>query len=416
MLGQGHTKRTSCRCCGSMDLEVVLSIGPTPIGDAYVTEDQLQQPQAMYPLDLYLCRSCGITVLLDVIEPRLLYDNFIYKTSISLGLTQHFADYAQDIVARIQSTKGTLVVDIGSNDGVLLKSFGSYGLRVLGVDPAPEAVADARRDGIETLLSYFDEKVTQEIIRHYGQANIVTANNTFANIDNIDAMVASIRNLLSPDGVFVMETGYLVDLIQGRLIDVIYHEHLSYFSIKPLARFFLRHQMEMIHAQRISTKGGSIRCMAQKVGGPHRRSNSVGEMIAFEEEVGTADASTFKQIATEIQETKESIHEKIRIIKEKGLLVAGYGASVGATTLIYLFGLGELLDFVVDDNPAKHHRYTPGYHVPVFPSSELYRRNPQSVIILSWRYKESIIMKHRQYLQQGGEFIVPLPNIEVHNE
>ena len=406
-------RRDTCRLCGGHDLELVLQLAPTPPGDVYVPAELLDEIQGTYPLALFLCHSCGHTQLLDMVDPEILYGDYIYVTTISLGLAEHFRRYADDVLRRVNPAEGTLVVDIGSNDGTLLKFFQGRGMRVLGVDPARDIARKATESGIETLPSFFTSELAHQIKNERGPAAIITANNVFANVDDLTDMTEGIRHLLAPDGVFVFETGYLVDLIQNTLVDNIYHEHLSYYSVKPLKTFFPHHGMELIDIEHVSTKGGSLRGTVQLAGGPRTASPSVAKLVALEASLGLDRAETFKAFAARIDTVKSQLVSRLRDLKAQGKTIAAYGASVGTTTLIYYFGLGDMLSFIVDENRRRQGLFSPGYHIPVLPPQVIYERKPEYVLILAWRYAEPIVEKHQAYLEQGGHFIVPLPKIVV---
>lgn len=399
--------------CGSRDLELVLQLVPTPSGDAYVSVDKLAQTQEIYPLDLFLCHGCGLSQLPDVIDPEILYREYIYQTSISLGLANHFDSYAEQVLRRINPPKGGLVVDFGSNDGTLLKCYQNRGMRVLGVEPALAIARTAVDSGVPTLPAFFTAELARKIKSEHGAASIVTANNVFANIDNLIDMAAGIRDLLAPDGVFVLETSYLVDVIEKVLLETFFHEHLSYCSVKPLDAFFRRNGMELIDVQCVPTKGGSLRCTVQRAGGPRATSPSVAEFMTLESSLGIHSAEPFKAFATRIEAVKKQLLRLLHDLQARQKTIAGYGASVGVTTLIYQFDLGGVMSFLVDDNPSRQSLFSPGTHLPVLPSEVLYRRKPGYVLILAWGYSEPIITKHQAFLQQGGRFIIPLPKIEL---
>lgn len=408
-----HYRRSNCRLCKSTDLEMVLPLAPTPVGDAYVTQDRLREEQAVYPLELFLCKDCGLAQLSDVVNPAILYGHFIYETSISLGLVEHFRQYADEVVQRIQPPSGSLVIDIGSNDGTVLGFFRERGMRVLGVEPAAAIAQKACDRGVETLAGFFSSDLARKLRNDYGPAKIVTSNNTFANIDDLDDIMEGIRALLAPDGVFVMETGYATDLVANRLFDTIYHEHLSYFAVRPLKIFFERHDLELVDAQHIGTKGGSFRVTAQLSGGPCPVLPSVESMIQREEAAGIGRPEAYTTLATDMSQVRDRIIEQVKELKTKGKTVAGYGASVGTTTFLYYLGLKDAFDFIADDNPAKFNMFSPGMHIPVLPSQALLEKRPDYVLILAWRYADAIIKNNQAFLERGGRFIVPWPEIKI---
>jgi SAM-dependent methyltransferase len=405
-------RRDTCRTCGSRDLELVLPMAATPPGDHYVTAAQLDQPQAVYPMDLFLCEACGLAQLLDVVDPELLYRDYIYNTSISLGLVQHFDAYAAAVIERVSAPAGALVVDIGSNDGTLLRGFKTRGMRVLGVDPAREVARQATAAGLETLPEFFTPAIGDAIRRERGPAAIVTANNVFANIDDLDSLVDGIRRLLAPDGVFVFETGYFPDLVRQSIVDNIYHEHLSYYAVKPLQTFFAKHGMALAGVDHAPTKGGSIRGFVRLQESDRALPAGQRDALAQDEERGGFDrAAGLRPFGDRMTRLKAEVTALVGDLKRQGRTLAGYGASVGVTTLLYYFDLGSAVSFMVDDNPVRHERYTPGHHIPVLPSSALYERTPADVLLLAWRYAEPILARHTRFRQQGGRFIVPLPDL-----
>lgn len=410
---QSVFRRNNCRLCESNALELVLSLEPTPSGDAYVTKDKLGIRQETYPLDVVLCKNCGHVQLFDVVNPDLLYGNYIYTTSISLGLVEYFNKYADDVMGLVKPAKGALVVDIGSNDGTLLKAFKKHGMKVLGVDPAPVASQNAIEAGIETLQTIFTLDLAHQIKRDYGEAAIITANNVFANIDNLKEVIEGMRELLSEEGIFVFETGYLLDLVNKIIIDNIYHEHISYYAVKPLKAFFDCYDMELIDIKRSESKGGSFRAFVQVKGGRRDICPIVKELIALEIERGLDTAEPYARIVREIESTKSRLRVLLDNLKKENKTIAGYGASVGVTTLMYLFDIAQDLIFLADDNPARYNLFSPGHYVPVFPSEVLYERKPDYVLILAWRYAEPIMKRHNEFLKLGGHFITLLPEVKI---
>jgi SAM-dependent methyltransferase len=390
-----------------------LQLAPTPIADDYVPADRVDEVQEVYPLDLYLCRSCGHVQLLDVVDPEALFGEYVYVTSVSLGLVEHFRRYADELIRRMNLPQGALVVDIGSNDGTLLRFFQEGGMRVLGVDPAREIARQATESGIETLPTYFTFELARKIRQERGSAAVITANNVFAHVDDLADMTEGIRALLAGDGVFVFEVSYLVDIVQKFLFDTVYHEHLCYHTVKPLDFFFSRRGMQLIDVQRIRTKGGSLQGIAQLAGGPWPVLPSVAEHVALEERLGFDRPETFKAFATTINGVKAQLLNLLRDLDAQGKTIAGYGASATVTTLLYHFDLGGVLDFIVDDNPRKHNKFSPGHHIPVFSPEALCEREADYVLILAWNYAEPIMKKHQTFVDQGGHFIVPLPEVRV---
>ena len=414
-------KRDTCRLCTSSNVECVVPLQPIPILTPNVDAELAVRQHAgvqvsTVPLGLYRCNACGHVQLLDVVDPEVQYNNFRYRTTISLGLPEHFVKFADEVIAASATPAASFIVEVGSNDGTLLRAFKERGMKVLGVDPARKIAEQATAAGVNTLATFFTETLARKIRSEHGPADILIANNTFANLDNLEDFAAAIRTLLAPSGVFVFETSYGADVVQKALIDTIYHEHLSYFMVGPLDLYFARHGMEFIDVRRIWTKGGSIRGTVQLAGGRRRRSTSVEMMTAEERQLGFDGKRPFEKMNATIGALQSEVATLVAARKAAGKRVAAYGASVGTTTLIQQFGLGAQLDFVADDNPLCTNLAGPGYRVPVLRSEAIYERKPDTIILLAWRYAEAILGKHQRFLEQGGEFVIPLPSLEVRSQ
>jgi SAM-dependent methyltransferase len=407
------SRRATCRLCNSQNLELVFQLAPSPIGDAYVMRDQLNVKQDTYPIDLFLCRECGLSQLIDIIDPEVLYGDYIYLTGSSLGLREHFKEYANDVIRAMVPSKESLIIDIGSNDGILLSYFKKDGHKVLGIEPACHIAERAISSGIETLPEFFHPNLAEKIVDDYGHAAIVTANNVYANIDDLQTFTQGIRTLMAPDGVFIFESFYLADVIQNMVFDFIYHEHLSAFAVKPLQFFFSRMGMELIAVKRVPTKGGSIRYFVQLKNGPRKIDSSVASMINFENTIGLYDHETFQLFSNKVNALKMQTHNVLSKVRAQDRKIVGFGASITATTLIYHFGIGEFLEYLVDDNPDKQGRFSPGLHIPVYAPEELYHNRPDYALILAWRFAEPIIDKNKEFINRGGQFIIPVPEMRI---
>ena len=408
------THRETCRLCSATAFELVLPILPSAIGDAFVSASELGQVQGTYPLDTYLCLECGHLQNLDVIDPEILFRNYTYRTAASLGLVDHFRRYAESAVEGLGLAAGSLVVEMGSNDGSLLKAFQGRGMRVVGIDPARSIAERATGDGVPTLPEFFGAPLAERMRREHGAAALFCANNVFAHIDDMADVVGGIARLLAPDGVFIFEVSYLPDMIDNMVYDTIYHEHVSHHALIPLETFFNRHGMALFDVERAPTKGGSIRGFAQlKPAGTRPRSQRLQDMLAEETRRGITQPKIFRDFFQAIEQRKRTLLAQLDAAIAAGQSIAAYGASTTTTTLMYHLELGPRIAFIVDDNPIKQGTFSPGWHIPVLPSSELYVRRPDLVIILSWIYRAPIIARHRQFLDEGGRFVVPLPTVET---
>ncbi len=410
-----HVKhKTHCRLCGSTSLDHVLPIKPSPIGDAFVPADRLGEPQDVYPLDCYLCLDCGHLQNLDVVDPDILFRDYTYRTSVSLGLVEHFKRYAHSAVTELGVTKGSLVVEMGSNDGSLLKAFRNEGMRVRGVDPARDIAAAATADGIPTMPDFFTSELAARIKADQGNAALFCANNVFAHIDNMADVVSGIRLLLADDGAFIFEVSYIVDMIDNMVFDTIYHEHVSHHALLPLETFLNSNDMTLFHVERTSTKGGSIRAFAQpRSTGTRPRSEQLSTLMREEERRGITKPKIYRDWFEAIEQRRRAVLAYLDKARASGKMIAAYGASTTTTTLLYHFELEGRVKFIVDDNPLKQGRFSPGAHLPVLPSTELLAQKPDIVVILAWIYAEPIIKHNRPYIDAGGTFLVPLPEPRV---
>ena len=281
-------------------------------------------------------------------------------------------------------------------------------MTVLGIDPARDVAKVANERGIETLNTFFNASIARQLRKERGPATIITANNVFANLDNLDDICAGILELLAPDGVFIMETSYLGDVVENTLVETVFHEHISYFSVKPLVPFFQRMGMEVIEAQRQPTKGGSIRLTMQCAGGKRPVAASVAEVIADEDKLGLHAPAVFKTMFEKLAGVKMDLLRQLDRLQ--GNTVAGYGASVGVVTLLYEWELAGRLSFIVDDNERKQGTFSPGQHIPVYAPQALYDRKADAVLVLAWNYADPIMKKHPQF---RGKFIIPLPEVRI---
>lgn len=390
-------------------------MAPTPPANAFVGKEDLSEAQQTFPLDIFFCENCHHVQLLDVVDPAVLFENYVYVSGTSPVFVKHFADYAAFVIDSYSPTTGSMVFDIGSNDGTLLKAFQKNGYKVLGVDPAKDIAARATTDGVETITGFFSPEMAKDIQEHHGAAGVITANNVFAHIDDLGGVLDGIRDLLDVEGVFVFEVSYLVNVFEYTLFDTIYHEHLAYHGVGPLVTFMQAHGMELIGAQRVSSHGGSLRAVAQKQGGPKPVDHSVGELVNLEKQMGLDKAETYRDFGTRIGVLKAELSTLLREKKEQGRTIAAFGAPAKATTLMYHFEIGpDLIDYIVDDSPLKQGLYSPGMHIPVVPSSAIYEKKPDDIVILAWNFAAPIMENHKAFKEQGGKFIVPLPNVVVH--
>jgi len=407
-------KKENCRLCNSANILLVVNINPSPIADAYVSNEQLNEIQDLYPLDLYLCEDCGHIQNTYVVNPDLLFRDYTFFTSNFKGLVEHFKAYADDITRSFSFEEGDLVVEIGSNDGTFLLNLKEKGMKVLGVDPAIDAVNLANEKGAKTLPDYFTDELTQKIVSENGKAALVVANNVFAHSDNLIDIISGIEKLLDKDGIFIFEVSYLADIVDRFLFDTIYHEHVSYHSINPLQKSFARKGLKIFDIVRNKSKGGSIRCFVKRTSSEKNNVQPVvQEYIQNEILRGLDKKEVFLKYNKDILQKKKEVLTLIDQLLAEGKKIAGYGASTTVTTLMWHFELTERLLFLVDDNKIKQYLFSPKNHLEVLPSAELVNRNIDYVVIMAWNYAEPIMANSKAFAENGGKFIIPLPELRI---
>jgi SAM-dependent methyltransferase len=408
-------RRSTCRLCDSRNMAHAFSLTPTPPANAFVPAEAVSVAQDVFPLELFFCEDCTHLQLVDVVDPELLFGNYVYVSGTSPSFVRHFESYSDAVARLVALAPGALVVDIGSNDGTLLRAFRNrHGARVLGVDPARNLAEMATASGIETIPDFFSAALAQTLAAERGRAAIVTANNVFAHVDDIGGVADGVRALLADDGVFVFEVSYLTDVVEGILFDTIYHEHLCYHAVRPLIPFFERHGLELIEAFRVSAHGGSLRGVAQLQNGPRPRGSSVARAVAKEAELGLGRIESYRALSRRIDALGAELRDLLSGLRAQGKSIAGFGAPAKATTLMYHFGIGaDVVDFIVDDSPLKQGMFTPGMHIPVVPARAIDERRPDYVLVLAWNFAAPIIAKNAAFQSRGGQFIVPVPKVEV---
>lgn len=417
--------RDNCRLCGGKDLTLVLELTPTPPANEFVTFEHTKTPQDVFDLNVHECMSCGHMQLLTVVDPNRLFKNYVYVSGTSKVFVDHFRKYADHMVQKFNLKKGDLVVEIGSNDGTMLRFFKDLGLRVIGVDPAEKIAFEATESGIETWPWFFDRDCADEIIEKHGNAKLVIANNVFAHVDDLNGLTDGISALIKGGGSFVFEVSYLVDVIEKCLFDTIYHEHLAYHTIQPLIPFFKKHGLEFWDAEKIDTHGGSLRGFVSELSDSSHEKVScrLRSMVSHEKELGfisgvetRAFLNPMKDLEIKINSLKDALTKRLHELKASGKKICAFGAPAKATTLMYHFGIDKnTIDFVVDDSPYKDGLFTPGTHIPVCGSYMLHHEKPDYALILAWNFADSIMRQQVTYIIGGGTFMVPIPNLVEFN-
>ena len=410
-------KKNCCRVCGSLNIKQSLKLTPTPPGNNFLSEENLNTPEETYPLELYFCEDCNHIQLGHVVEPEFLFqNNYSYVSATSKGFVKHLENYSDTITKRINLSEKSFIIDIGSNDGTCLNFFKKKNMKVLGVDPAEEVSQIANNNGIETLNEFFNKGIAESIRSEYGQADLITSHNACAHIDDLRGVIDGVDVLMNDASIFVMEVGYFLDVFQNKWFDTIYHEHVDFHTVAPLKGLFKSYGMEIFDVERIEPQGGSIRVMVQRENGQFPIEDNVDKLIELEAKFGLQKRKTFKNFENEINTIKFKFTNLVKDLKDSGKSIAAFGAPTKATTLCYHFDIDSKdIEFIVDDNPLKQGLYSPGKHIPVLDSSNIYERKPDVLIILAWNFAEDIMKKHKRYGDNIGKFLLPMPEPRLVN-
>jgi SAM-dependent methyltransferase len=406
-------RRESCRLCDSLNVVCVVNLESIPLSENYSFNREEARARARYPIDLYMCADCGHVQHLDVIDPTVLWDSYTYYSGNAKGMPEHFQMSASRFIDITRPPPAALVIDIGSNDGSLLKPFKEAGFRVLGVDPATEAAKRANAAGLSTYCELMTRELASRILASHGPAHIVSAFNVFAHADDLVEMVDCVRMMLHEDGLFFFEAQYLLDIIDGVLIATIFHEHMSHHSVTPLVGFFERHGLELISVERSRIQHGSIIGVVQHRAARRQVDESVSALQKLEMDRRLTHLQTLRDFNERIQGLRRTVAGYVKRWKADGVVVAGYGAARSGPTLIIQLGLQGVIEFIVDDHPEKVERFETGDGIPVVPTELLLERQPDFCIILAWVHSEKIIESNREYLRRGGRFVVLCPDVRV---
>ncbi len=405
------TRSRACLNCRSVALELVLDLGATPLANSNVRAADLERPEPRYPLELLYCAACGLVQLSEIVPPELLFSDYVYMTGTSATMVAHLSAFAAEASQRFGLSARDLVVEIASNDGTLLRAFVERGVRALGVEPAANLVEIARERGVASVARFFSAACARELRAEHGPAALLAGNNVLAHVPDLGGVLEGARILTEPAGVVSIEVPYLVPLLERLEYDTIYHEHLSYFSVRALADAFARAGLAIFDVQPLSVHGGSLRVLA-RAGNAH--APLVAERIAVERRRGLEDVETYRAFARAVAENRGALLALLSSLRAGGKRVAAYGAPAKGNTLLNTCGIGtDLVEYTVDKNPLKVGTYTPGMHIPIRPVEVLAQDRPDFALILPWNLAGEIVAQEKLYRERGGRFLVPLPEPKI---
>lgn len=410
----------NCRICEA-ETKRFLSFGNMPLANNFLDKKTFakisegRMKELRYPLELFFCKNCGMVQIGEVVPPEELFITYIYLASNSKTMKTHISGLVKRIMDNYVPKDNGFVVEIGSNTGDLLKLLKTKGIRVLGVEPAKNIAAMSNENDVETIPVFFNKETAQAVKKDYGTADAVIGRHVFAHIHELDSVIKGARDLIGKDGVFIIEIPYLVDFIERNEFDTVYHEHLSYFSVRTLKFLFNKYDMDIVDVERaLDIHGGSIIVYVKNKVSNAKGSDRVNGLIELERQKGLSDFKTYSDFADRVFKFKNDLLILLKDLKSQGKRICGYGAPAKSTTLLNYCGIGsDILDFVVDNTPTKQGLYLPGSHVPTYSDDYVLKEQPDYFLLLAWNFAKEIINKEREYIKRGGRFIVPIPSVHM---
>ncbi|MCX7090657.1 MAG: class I SAM-dependent methyltransferase [Legionellales bacterium] len=410
----------SCSFCDSQRMNKVIDFGDVALAGGFLKSEQFHQEQK-FSLRLFYCRDCYALQVVDKVSADILFKDYFYFSSAINTLSDHFRGYAEEVTSRFLSPQTATVLEFGCNDGVLLRPLADQGIHtVIGVDPAKNVVASIDDARVTLINDFFTEEVAEQVIAQYGKVDMIMANNVYAHIPDIQGTTRAVAKALNDNGVFVFEVHYLDKVITDMQYDMIYHEHLYYYSLLSAMKHFERYDMMVFDVKAIPIHAGSMRFYVCKNGSSHSLSVSqnVKALEADERRKGFDNYQTFLRFHADVMSRRSELMATLERLKKAGYSIAGYGASGRANTIIQYCGINhEHLDYIVDDAPAKAGYYTPGSHFKIFPSTKLTEAGaPDYILVFAWSFVAEIKKRNAKYLENGGQMILPLPHVTIFPE
>ncbi|MCH8342456.1 MAG: class I SAM-dependent methyltransferase [Planctomycetes bacterium] len=401
----------ACRRCGSLNVELFLDLGEQPHCNRLIaaTEAAIQEP--CYPLRVGFCHDCTLVQIDHTIPKEQMFAEYPYVSGTTRTLVKHFHDTAARLVHRYELTRSDLVVDIGSNDGTWLAGYRPFSIRVLGVEAAANIAEIANENGIRTWNQFFNEETADEIVGKEGHARLITAAGVFFHLEELHSVVRGVARLLTDDGVLCVQAIYLGGMLDNLAFDQIYHEHLCYYTLRSLEALLKQHGLEVFDVDLQPIHGGSLEVHVGKPGA-HRVEPQVEAFHRMEEERHYGRFETYQDFARQVWQLRDKLLGRLNRYADEGKTVFAYGAPAKGATLLNSFGIRtRLVQKAVEKNPMKIGYLIPGTRIPIV--DERASERPDAYLMLAWNFLEEFIEKERTYLESGGEFVVPIPELRL---
>jgi hypothetical protein len=404
----------SCRFCGTRLEHVFVDLGTSPLCESYISAEAYNRAEPFFPLRVFVCARCFLVQLEEYVSADAIFSEYAYFSSYADSWVAHCRRYAHQIARELALGPRSFVVEPASNDGYLLQHFVEMGVPVLGVEPAANVAQVAIGKGVPTLVTFFGQRVAQEIVATRGRADLVCANNVLAQVPDLKDFVTGVATLLRPDGVVTAEFPHLLNLMRWNQFDTIYHEHYSYFSLASVERIFRAHGLPLFKVEKLPTHGGSLRIYAAHDGARRVEDPSLAEVRHEEAHFGIEQLATYGRFEEQVKETKRRLLEFLVAAKREGKRICGYGAPGKGNTLLNYCGIRtDFLDFTVDRNPYKQGKWLPGTRIPIHSPEAIAAARPDYILILPWNLTDEIMHQLRFAREWGGRFVVPIPQVQV---
>jgi hypothetical protein len=404
-----------CRSCRSGALELVLSLGETPLANSLLRMEDLNRPEPRFPLDLVFCRACCLVQITETVSPEQLFREYLYFSSFSETMLAHARTLVERLIGELGLGGGSLAVEVASNDGYLLQYYKAAGVPVLGIEPAQNIARVAIEErGIPTISEFFGLDLSRKLVTEGRRADVLHANNVLAHVADLNGFVEGVREILADEGIAALEFPYLGDMIEHAEFDTIYHEHLCYFSLSALTHLFGRHGLKALDVERLPIHGGSLLLTVGRAEARRAPTAAVEALLAEERARGMNDLAFYRGFAQRVLDLKAQLQTLLDRLKKEGHRIAAYGAAAKGSTLLNTFQIGaETIDFVVDRNTHKQGLYMPGVHIPIAAPERLCEAMPAYTLLLTWNFAEEILRQQDEYRRRGGKFIVPIPDARI---
>ncbi|MGB7321950.1 MAG: class I SAM-dependent methyltransferase [Albidovulum sp.] len=409
------TSHPKCRHCGTEMPMTLVDLGLSAVANSYVPMDKIDEPEPKYTLHTRVCEACWLVQLdEDVPADKIFTEDYAYFSSFSESWLEHARRYAEMMTTRLNLGADSLVVEIASNDGYLLKNFVAAGVPVLGVEPSGSVAAAAEKAGVPTLVEFFGEKVATALYDQGKRPDLICSANVLAHVPDINDFVAGVAKLLTGDAIYTVEFPHLLRLIQEVQFDTIYHEHYSYLSLLAVEKVFASKGLRVFDVEELTTHGGSLRVYACRADASHPQAAGVAKVRADESVAKFDRVEGYEGFSERVEAVRTGLMAFLEGAKAEGKLVAAYGAAAKGNTLLNFCGIGpDLVAYCVDRNPAKQNTLLPGSRIPVFDVDELRNRQPDFVLILPWNLKTEVIAQLSDLREGGTRYVTAVPAIKV---